>query len=99
MQLQLVHAIGSTVYFVFFVLFLCGFLKEGLVVAKKDLLNDKAHGFSDMLRLIDLLLAFRYQEFDDKALNEIEKLVFSVQEHPFRIKERVNAVRVKGLVS
>lgn len=86
-------------YLIIFVLFLCGFLKEGLVVAKKDLLNDKAHGFSDMLRLIDLLLAFRYQEFDDKALNEIEKLVFSVQEHPFRIKERVNAVRVKGLVS
>lgn len=85
-------------YLIIFALFLSGNLNDGLVVAKRKLLNDKTNGFSDVLRLIDLLLAFRYQEFGEDTLNQLEELVYSIEEHPFRIKERINAIRVKSLV-
>lgn len=81
-------------YLIIFFLFEVGHLKEGLEVALKRLQKDKANAFSDVLRMLDFLLAFRYEEFEAPELDAIEAFVYSTKEHPFQIKERVNAIRV-----
>jgi len=81
-------------YFMIFFLFEIGKLEDGLKKALKDLQGDKANAFSDVLRLLDFLLAYRYEEFKKKDLESIEKFVYSTKEHPFSIKERINAIRI-----
>ncbi|PJA41154.1 hypothetical protein CO179_00500 [candidate division WWE3 bacterium CG_4_9_14_3_um_filter_39_7] len=81
-------------YMIFLTLFELGFLEKGLSTALIKLSNDKKHGFSDTLRLLDLLLAFRYEEFDEEDLDITEKIAFSTEEDTFQIKQRVNAIRI-----
>lgn len=86
-------------YLIIFFLFEVGHLKEGLQTALKELKGNKANAFGDVLRVLDFLLAFRYEEFDAPELNAIEAFVYSTKEHPFQMKERVNAIRVKQMLS
>ena len=51
------------------------------------------------MRMLDILLAFRYEEFKEQDLDAIEKFVYSTKEHPFKIKERINAIRVTKMAS
>lgn len=67
-------------------------------MAIKRLYGDRANAFSDTLRLLDFLLAFRYEEFEEKELNAIETFVYATKEHPFQIKERINAIRVRKML-
>lgn len=84
-------------YFIILCLFELGGLKEGLESAKVKLNGDKANGFSDVLRILDILLAFRYDEFKEADLELIEGLAYSTKESSFSIKERINAIRVKRM--
>lgn len=84
-------------YLIIFFLFEVGYLKEGLQATLKKLKGDKANAFGDVLRLLDFLLAFRYAEFDTPELDAIEAFIYSTKEHPFQIKERVNAIRVRQI--
>lgn len=86
-------------YLIIFCLFELGHLKEGLDTALLRLGGDKANGFGDVLRILDILLAFRYEEFQESDLALIEKFIYSTKEHPFSIKERINAIRVKRMAS
>lgn len=86
-------------YLIIFFLFEIGRLEEGLDVALKKLQGDRANAFGDMLRIIDTLLAFRYEEFQESQLDAIESFVYSIKEHPFRIKERINAIRVRKMLN
>ena len=43
----------------------------------KKLKGDKANAFGNVLRVLDFLLAFRYDEFEDHELDEIEKFTYS----------------------
>ena len=85
-------------YLIIFSLFEFGNLQDGLSSALKKLEGDGANGFSDVMRLLDILLTFRYAEFDEKTLDAIEQFVYSTKEHPFQIKERINAIRVLRMV-
>jgi len=89
----------NVAYLIIFFLFEIGHLKEGLNIALKKLKGDKANAFSDMLRILDFLLAFRYEEFEEKELNVIEAFVYATKEHPFQIKERINAIRVRNMLT
>jgi hypothetical protein len=84
-------------YLIIFFLFEIGHLEEGLKIALKKLKGDKTNAFSDTLRLLDFLLAFRYGEFEEAEMNTIEAFVYATKEHPFQIKERINAIRVNKL--
>lgn len=81
-------------YSIVFFLFEIKKLNAGLQVSLDKLQGDKANAFSDVLRLLDFLLAFRYEEFSDKDLDMIESFIYSTKEYPFSIKDRVNAIRV-----
>jgi hypothetical protein len=80
-------------YFIFYISFKTGKLSEALPIAKKDLFGDKKHGFSNLLMIVDGLLGCEHTSFSDNDLNEIEKFVHGLQEHPFRIPEKINAIR------
>jgi len=86
-------------YLIIFFLFEVDHLKEGLEMALKKLKGDKANAFGDVLRVLDFLLAFRYDEFEDHELYEIEKFTYSTKEHPFQIRERINAIRVRKMLN
>lgn len=85
-------------YLIIFFLFEVGHLREGLEMVLKKLKGDKANAFGNVLRVLDFLLAFRYDEFEDHELDEIEKFTYSTKEHPFQIRERINAIRVRKML-
>ncbi|HRN70000.1 MAG TPA: hypothetical protein PLS49_02335 [Candidatus Woesebacteria bacterium] len=89
----------NVAYLILFTLFELGFLNKAFTPSLQKLYGDKENGFSDMLRMIDFLLAYRYDEFNEELINEIEQFVYSTKEHSFRIKERINAIRVKNMIA
>ncbi len=80
-------------YFCLFVLFRVHALDLALDTAKTELRGDGAHGFSDLLRLLDGLLRFEHVSFDEEDLDLIEAFVRDLDEEEFRILERLAAVR------
>jgi len=56
-------------YLIGLILFEINSIELSLPFALKKLQGDKTNGFSDFLRLIDFLLAFRYDEFDEDLLD------------------------------
>lgn len=85
-------------YLIIFFLFLVGELKDGLEISLGKLQGDKANAFGDVLRLLDFLLAFRFEEFNESDLDAIEQFVYSTKEHPFKIKEKINTIQVKQML-
>lgn len=84
-------------YLILFVYFSHGKLDTALAGAVKNLQGDKAYGFSDFLRLLDALLKFRHSSFSSEDLDSIERSLTSVNEHAFRIEERLAAIRAYRL--
>lgn len=80
-------------YFGLLVLFRIGHLHTALKTAGAQLQGDDAYGFSDFLRLIDGMLRFEHPSFTEEDLDEIEGFVRGIEDHSFRILERVAAVR------
>jgi hypothetical protein len=80
-------------YFIMFVLFRLGQVNQALETAKTYLYKDSEYGFSDLLRLLDGLLRLEYPIFTDDELNEIEQCLKGIDEHLFRIPQRIQAIR------
>jgi hypothetical protein len=70
-----------------------GHLAECLKKARLDLQGDVGFGFSDLLRLLDLLLRHEHHTFKSDELDEIERFLEGSKEHAFHIRERIAAVR------
>lgn len=51
------------------------------------------YGFSDALGLINGLLRYEHPSFSDRELDMIDKFVSNVNEHAFRIDEKINSIR------
>ena len=86
-------------YLIIFFLFEIGHVEKGLNIALRRLHGDKANGFGDVLRVLDFLLAFRFDDFAEAQLDAIETFVYATKEHSFSIKERVNAIRVRKILA
>lgn len=85
-------------YFIGLVLFRTGHLSDAVSRAKRDLFGDREFGFSNLLWLVDGLLKFEHSAFSDDPLDAIERVVHGVDEHLFRIPQRIAAVRALRLV-
>ena len=87
----------SVGYFILFVLFNFDCLSEALNIAKKNLYGgskgDIDHGFSNFLWMLDGLLRFKHPSFTDHQLDEVERFLDGIDEHAFRIPERIAAIR------
>lgn len=84
-------------YLMLFVLLQLDMLKAALDKAKSDLRGDGAYGFSDFLRFLDGLLRFRHTSFSSEMLDDVERFLEGIDEHTFKIQERVAAIRAHRL--
>ena len=61
---------------------------------KEELLEvHQRHGFSDALGLINGLLRYEHLSFSDNELDLIDEFISNVEEHTFRIDEKINSIR------
>ncbi|MCI0691128.1 hypothetical protein L0337_03870 [candidate division KSB1 bacterium] len=90
---------ASVGYLIFLVLFRIGQLTNALHDAKVNLQKDEAYGFSDLLRLLDGLLRFEHPSFTPELLDEVGRFIENVEEHTFRIQERISAIRAFRLAT
>ena len=89
---------ASIGYLILLACFRIGRLPDVLKIAKSDLQNDGAYGFSDLLRLLDGLLRFEHQSFSTDLLDEIDRFLEGIDEHTFSIQERLVAIRTSRLL-
>ncbi len=88
---------ASVGYLIFLVLFRINKLEMAFDVAEEKLYKDSGYGFSDALRLLDGLLRFEHSEFSKDLLEKIELFIDGLDEHVFRIPERLSAIRAYRL--
>jgi hypothetical protein len=87
-------------YFIVCVLWKTGKLSEALEKAKAELPQGeiKAFGLSNTLMMLNGLLRYGHPEFTTDMLDDIEKFVHGLREHPFQIPEKIAAIRAARLV-
>jgi hypothetical protein len=88
-------------YFIVCVLWSIGSLPDALRKAKHSLPtgNDKLYGLSNVLRLLNGLLKYRHPDFTNEMLDEIERMLRDLNEHPFRLPQKIAAIRADRLVN
>lgn len=89
----------SVSYFIVCVLWRVGFLTEALQKARRDLPAGEAKlfGLSNVLMLLNGLLRYRYPDFKNQMLDEIERLTHGLNEHTFMIPGKIAAIRAGRL--
>jgi hypothetical protein len=86
-------------YFIVCALWKAGNLREALERAKAKLPQGEmnAFGLSNTLMLLNGLLRYRYPDFSNELLDEIEKFLKGMNEHAFQIPEKIAAIRTMRL--
>jgi len=83
---------ASIAYFIVYVLYCTKQIEIALITAKKRL-DDENYSISNVTMLIDGLLRHNHHKFEEKDLDTVERFVEGLQTHPFKILERVAAIR------
>lgn len=88
-------------YFIVCVLWKIGRLKDALEKAKANLPQGeiKVFGLSNALMLLNGLLRYRYPEFTNEMLDDIERFLVGLKEQPFQIPEKLAAIRTARLIT
>jgi hypothetical protein len=88
-------------YFIVCVLWKIGRLKDALEKAKSDLPQGeiKVFGLSNALMLLNGLLRYRHPDFTNEMLDDIERFLVGLNEHPFQIPEKLAAIRTTRLTA
>lgn len=88
-------------YFIVAVLWRVGRLNDALVRARERLPvgEQRVFGLSNVLMLLNGLLKYRHTDFLVSDLDNIERFIHGLEEHPFRIPEKLAAVRAARLTS
>jgi hypothetical protein len=86
-------------YFIVAILWRIGLLGEALRKARKSLPigEERVFGLSNVLMLLNGLLKYRHSDFSPADLDEIERFIHGLKEHPFKILEKLAAVRAARL--
>jgi hypothetical protein len=87
-------------YFIVCVLWKIGRLKDALEKAKANLPQGeiKVFGLSNALMLLNGLLRYRHPDFTNEMLDDIERFLVGLNEHPFQIPEKLAAIRTARLM-
>ncbi|HXM92817.1 MAG TPA: hypothetical protein VOA64_00960 [Candidatus Dormibacteraeota bacterium] len=88
-------------YFIVCVLWKIGRLKDALEKAKANLPQGeiKVFGLSNALMLLNGLLRYRHPDFANEMLDDIERFLVGLNEHPFQIPEKLAAIRTARLMA
>ena len=86
-------------YFIVAVLWRIGLLNEAMQKARKSLPTgeQRVFGLSNILMLLNGLLNYRHSEFSPGDLDNIERFIHGLDEHPFRVPEKLAAIRAARL--
>lgn len=86
-------------YFIVCVLWRVGCFPEALQKARRDLPvgETRVFGLSNVLMLLNGLLKYLHPQFTNQMLDEIERMTHGLDEHPFRIHEKIAAIRAERL--
>ena len=86
-------------YFIVCVLWKIGRLKDALEKAKANLPHGeiKVFGLSNALMLLNGLLRYRHPDFTNAMLDDIERFLVGLNEHPFQIPEKLAVIRTARL--
>jgi hypothetical protein len=86
-------------YFIAAALMRVDAFSEALEKAKRDLPagETRAFGLSNILMLINGLLRYRYPDFTNQMLDDIERTIHGLNEHPFLIPAKLAAIRTARL--
>jgi len=86
-------------YFIVAVLWKVGALDEALQKARRDLPENETrfYGLRNVLMLLNGLLRYRYPDFSNQMLDEIERMTHGLNEHLFLIPARLAAIRASRL--
>jgi hypothetical protein len=87
-------------YFIVLVLMKIGRFKVALENAKSKLPQGdiSTFGLSNVLMLLNGLLRYRYADFTNEMLDEIERFLDGLNEHSFQIPEKLAAIRTARLL-
>ncbi len=88
-------------YFTVCVLWKIGRLKDALEKAKANLPQGEitVFGLSNALMLLNGLLRYRHPDFTNEMLDDIERFLVGLKEHPFQIPEKLAAIRTARLMA
>jgi hypothetical protein len=86
-------------YFIVCALWRTGSLADALQKARRDLPvgESRVFGLSNILMLLNGLLKYRYLDFTNQVLDEIERMIHGLDEHPFLIPAKLAAIRTSRL--
>lgn len=91
----------AVTYFIVCALWKIGLLKDALEKAKANLPQGeiKVFGISNALMLLNGLLRYRHPDFTNEMLDDIERFLVGLKEHPFQIPEKLAAIRTARLMA
>lgn len=94
-RLQEDRGYARVAYLIVIALWKVGLLGEALDAAMFGLSEDdqRNFGMSNVLMLLNAMLRFQHFQFTDEALDTIERFVKGGAEHPFRIHQKIAAIR------
>lgn len=86
-------------YFIVYALLDAGHMKEALEKARRDLpeSDDRNFGLSNVLMLLNGLLRYRFPDFTDAMLDDIERFTKGMKAGLFRIPQKIAAIRAQRL--
>lgn len=86
-------------YFIVAVLWKVGALPVALRKARRDLPEGETRffGLSNVLMLLNGLLKYRYPDFTNELLDDIERMIHGLIEHTFLISAKITAIRASRL--
>ncbi len=86
-------------YFIVALLWSVGLLHEALRKVKRDLPESETRvfGLSNVLMLLNGLLKYRYPDFTEQMLDEIERMTHGLNENLFLIPDKIAAIRASRL--
>ncbi len=94
-RLQADRGYAQVAYMIVMALWKVGLLGEALDAAMFGLPEDdqRNFGMSNILMLLNAMLRFQHFQFTDEELDTIERFVQGGGEHPFRILQKIAAIR------
>ena len=99
-RLQDDRGYAKVAYLIVMALWKVGLLGTALDAAMFGLVEDdqRSFGMSNVLMLLDAMLRFQHFQFTDDERDIIERFIQSCGEHPFRIPQKIAAIRACRII-
>lgn len=88
---------ASVGYLIFFVLYRIGETVDAIQQARRALLGDTVHGYSNVLGVFSMIISREYLEIDSKTYEDIKLVLQGDSEYKFWLEQKINLALLKHL--